>query len=264
MERVTIDINNHIALVTLNRPDKMNALTAELMHDIIDAAEKIAKDASVRVVVLTGNGKGFCAGLDLSNFQKGNDLLKDIVTRTHGITNIGQQIVWGWRTNPVPVIAAVHGVALGTGLQLMLGADIKYIHPNTKLSIMESKWGLIPDFAGPQLMRHTVRDDIIRELTYTSRIFSGAEAVQYGFATHLSENPLEEAMALAKEIASKSPSAIVKAKKLLNDSLHLNQEDGLMAESVAQDALLNTKNQIEAVMSGMQKRPANFDNFREE
>ncbi len=144
----------------------------------------------------------------------------------------------------------------------MLGADIKYITADTKLSVMETKWGIIPDMAGTQLMRHSVRDDIIRELTYTHRIFSGEQAVEYGFATHLSENPLADALTLAKEIASKSPSAIVTAKKVLNQAPYLNVEEGLMLESVEQDKIIMKKNQMEAVFASMQKREGNFEDHR--
>ena len=145
----------------------------------------------------------------------------------------------------------------------MLGADIKYIKADTKLSVMEMKWGLIPDMAGTQLMYHSVRDDIIRELTYTNRVFSGTEAVSYGFATHVSETPLEDAMKLATEIASKSPSAVVKAKKVLNAAPYLNRADGLLMESVEQDGIIKKKNQLEAVFSSMQKREGNFEDYRE-
>jgi len=125
------------------------------------------------------------------------------------------------------------------------------------------KWGLIPDMAGTQLMYHSVRDDIIRELTYTNRVFSGSEAVSYGFATHISETPLEAAMQLATEIASKSPSAVVKAKKVLNAAPYLNRADGLLMESVEQDGIIKKKNQLEAVFSSMQKREGNFEDYRE-
>jgi len=263
-ERVLTTIQDHIATVTFNRPEKMNALDFTQFRAIIDAGEKIAQDASVRVVVIRGEGRAFCAGLDVSGFTPDSELTTTpLIPRTHGITNIWQHAVWVWRALPVPVIAAVHGVAFGGGLQIMLGADIKYVTADTKLSIMEMKWGIIPDMAGTQLMRHSVRDDIIRELTYTNRVFSGTEAVQYGFATHVSDQPYEDAMALAAEIASKSPSAIVKAKKVLNAAPYLSQEDGLMMESVEQDAIIKKKNQLEAVFSSMQKRPGNFDDYRE-
>jgi len=263
MEKVKLEISNHIAVVSLNRPDKMNALDPQLFYDLVEAQDIVKNDASVRVVVLTGEGDAFCAGMDMEGLVKGNELTEDIVKRTHGITNIGQQIVWGWWTSPVPVIAAVHGVAFGAGLQLMLGADIKYISPDTKLGIMEMKWGLIPDFACPQLMRHTIREDVIRELVYTNKVFSGAEAIKLGFASHVKDNPLEAAMELAAKIVSKNPSAIVKAKKLLNDTLILEQAEGLLEESKAQAFLFNSKNQREAVMAGMQKRAPEFDDYRE-
>lgn len=264
MERVTIEIEDRVAIVRLNRPEKMNALDDPMFEAIIETGARLAKDASVRAVVLTGEGRAFCAGLDLSNFAPGGAIINQpIPERTHGIANKWQQIVWTWRELPVPVVAAAKGVVFGGGLQLMLGADIKYIAADTKVSIMEMKWGLIPDMAGTQLMRHSVRDDIIRELTYTHRVFSGEEAVQYGFATHVSEDPFADALRLAKEIASKSPSAVVKAKKVLNAAPYLSVEEGFMVESIAQDELIGSKNQMEAAFAGMQKRAGNFEDFRE-
>jgi len=265
MERVKIEINNHIAVVSFNRPDKMNALDPTQFNAVIEAGESVANNPSVRVVILRGEGRAFCAGLDIEAMKDGNSEVMNnpLIPRTHGIANTWQQAAWVWRDMPVPVIAAVHGVAFGGGLQIMLGADIKYITSDTKLSILEMKWGLIPDMAGTQLMRHSVRDDIIRELTYTNRMFSGEEAVKYGFATHISEDPFGDAMTLATEIAAKSPSAVVKAKKVLNAAPYLNREDGLMLESVEQEAIIMKKNQIEAVFSSLQKRAGNFDDFRE-
>lgn len=262
--RVSVSVTNHIAVVTLNRPEKMNALDIPMFKAIIEAAETVEKNPAVRVVVLTGAGRAFCAGIDLANFQsKDNVASEPLATRTHGIANTWQQAAYAWRALSVPVIAAVHGVAFGGGLQIMLGADIKYIKEDTKLSVMEMKWGLIPDMAGTQLMFHAVRDDIIRELTYTNRIFSGTQAVEYGFATHVSENPLADAMKIAEEIASKSPSAMVKAKKVLNAAPYLSVADGLLLESVEQDEIMQKKNQLEAVYAGMQKRPGQFDDYRE-
>ena len=261
-KRVEIKIENHVAVVTLSRPDKMNALDKAMFDAIIEAGETLAKDASVRAVVLTGAGKAFCAGLDLSSLNPNGVGSTPLADRTHGIANMWQKAAWTWRELPVPVIAAIHGVAFGGGLQILSGTDIKYITASTKLSIMEVKWGIIPDMAGTQLWRHNVRDDIIRELTYTHRVFSGEDAVKYGFATHISENPLEDAMKLATEIASKSPSAIVKAKEMLNEAPYLNAADGLMSESNLQDEIIGKKNQMEAVFSGMQKRAGNFKDFR--
>ncbi len=264
-KRVTVTIENHIADVKLSRPDKMNAIDEDMFQSIIKVGEELNANPSIRCIVLSGEGKSFCAGIDLSNFDisNPNNISKAKLTpRTHGIANKWQKVAWQWREMPIPVIAAVHGVCFGGGLQIMLGADIKYITSDAKLSVMEMKWGIFPDMAGTVLMRHTVRDDIIRELTYTNRIFSGEQAVAYGFATHIADNPYEAAMELAKEIASKSPSAIVKAKKVLNEAPYLTPAEGMLLESEEQQAILMEHNQVEAVFSSMQKRPGDFKDFR--
>ncbi len=263
--RVTIDIDNHIAEVVLNRPEKMNAIDIHMFDALIAAGKQVTEDPSVRVVVLRGEGKAFCAGLDLSNFSMDEQSIMNSIPlpdRTHGIANRWQQAVWTWHECTVPVIAAVHGVSYGGGLQIMSGADIKLVHPETRLSIMEVKWGIIPDMGGTQLWRHQVRQDILKELTFTHRVFSAEESVNYGFATRMEDDPLQAARALAVDIASKSPSAIVKAKKLLNACYYLNEKDGLMMESVEQEAIIRKHNQIEAVFSAMQKRPGNFKDYR--
>ncbi len=263
--RVSININNHIAEVVLNRPEKMNAIDIHMFDALIDAGKQVSEDPAVRVVILRGEGKAFCAGLDLSNFSMDENSVMNSIPlpdRTHGIANRWQQAVWTWHKCPVPVIASVHGVSYGGGLQVMSGADIKLIHPDTKLSIMEVKWGIIPDMAGTQLWRHNVRQDILKELTYTHKVFTAEESVQYGFTTRIEDEPLQAARTLAAKIASKSPSAIVKAKKLLNECYYLNEEEGLLLESVEQEEIIRKHNQIEAVFSAMQKRPGNFKDFR--
>jgi enoyl-CoA hydratase/carnithine racemase len=202
--------------------------------------------------------------MDLANFnpELAEESMKKLRDRKYGISNIYQKVVYGWRDLSVPVIAAVEGYCFGGGLQIMLGADIKYMHPETKCSILEMRWGIIPDMAGSILMRHSVRDDIIRELTYTNRVFSGTEAVNYGFATHVSETPLDDAIKLAEVIVNKNPEAIVKAKKLFNEAPYLNPEEGLINESKLQSKLLMSKNQLEAVFSEMGKRKPNFEDYR--
>ncbi len=260
--RINITINNHVATVKLNRPEKMNALDEPMFHAIIEAGESIRTNPSLRCVVLVGEGKAFCAGMDTTNFsaKAGTGIFANpLMKRTHGVANIFQKVAWIWRELPVPVIAAVHGAAIGGGLAIMSGADIKFVTPDTKLAIMEFKYGLIPDMAGSQLWRHSVRDDIIRELTYTHRIFSGEDAVRYGFATHLSTTPYEDALKLAEEIASKNPTAVSKAKNLFNQAPYLNEADGLLLESEEQSAVIGKKNQMEAVMAVVEKRAARFD-----
>ncbi|MBS0541466.1 MAG: enoyl-CoA hydratase/isomerase family protein, partial [Proteobacteria bacterium] len=163
-----------------------------------------------------------------------------------------------FRKLPVPVIAAVHGVAFGGGFQIALGADLRYATADTRFSVMEIKWGLVPDLAGTQLMRHLAREDVVRELTYTGRIFDGAEAEKHGFVTRLVADPRAAALETAREIAGKSPDAVRAAKRLLNDAVAVDAAAGLMAESVEQEKLIGSPNQVEAIMSNLQKRAANY------
>ena len=247
----------------------MNALDPAMFEGIIEAGAKLAAMKGVRCVVLSGEGKAFCAGLDMASFAAMKDRDKDkdpggvpgardLTARTHGIANRPQQCAWVWRTLPVPVIAAVHGVAFGGGFQIALGADIRYATADTRFSVMEIKWGLVPDLAGTQLMRHLAREDVVRELTYTGRVFNGSEAQQYGFVTRVVADPRAAAMETAKEIANKSPDAVRAAKRLLNDAVAVDAAHGLLAESQEQQKLIGSPNQLEAVMSNLQKRAANY------
>jgi enoyl-CoA hydratase/carnithine racemase len=262
-ERVTINIQDHIADVRFNRPDKMNALDRAQMDAISEAGEVLASAKNVRAIVLSGEGNAFCAGLDMANFQPSEGggekaLATTLSERTHGDCNMFQHIVLLWRRLPAPVIAAVHGPCIGGGLQFASAADIRVIAPDAKLSIMEMRWGLIPDMGSFATWRNFVRDDVLRELTYTNRTFSGEEAKELGFATHLSADPKAKAMEVATEIAGKNPDAIKAAKRLINKLPDMNEQEILMMESVEQDKISRTPNQMEAVMSFMQKRAGNF------
>jgi enoyl-CoA hydratase/carnithine racemase len=262
-DRIHLSIADGIADVRLNRPDKMNALDPEMFIAIAEAGARIRQDATVRVVVLSGEGRAFCAGMDLDRIigtTRGDSILPfpDLTRRTHGVANFPQHIIWLWRELAVPVIAAVHGAAFGGGLQLALGADLRYVAPGTKLSILEAKWGLVPDMAGTQLMRHLVREDIVRELAYTARVFSAEEALAYGFATRLEADSLAAAMATAREIAARSPDAIRAIKRLLTAAVSSDAAAGLAMETAEQSKLLGSPNQIEAVLANLENRPANF------
>ena len=261
-DRVTISIVDGVADVRLARPEKMNALDPAMFHALSAAGERLKTEAALRAVVLSGEGRAFCAGLDMASFAAIGATeaspMRDLKARTHGLANLFQHVAWVWRDVPVPVIAAVHGVAFGGGLQIMLGADMRYVAPDTQLSIMEIKWGLVPDMAGTQLMRNLAREDIVRELTYTGRVFSGTEAQQYGFATRVSNDPRSAAFETAREIAAKSPHAIRAAKRLLNGASSSATAEGLLAESIEQQALIRSPNQLEAVYANMQKRAPRF------
>lgn len=259
--RVSIELNeNGVAQVRLTRGDKMNALDHDMFEAIIEAGEALSEIQGLRAVVLSGEGRAFCAGLDLSNFARQPSLDEpELPDRTHGNANRPQKIAVQWRELPVPVIAAVHGVCFGGGLQLASGADIRIAHPDTRMAIMELKWGLVPDMGGYALWRGLVREDVLRELVYTNREFSGAEALSFGLTTHVDEDPLTRATAIATAIANRNPHAIRAAKRLHAAMYEKTFEQILMDESVEQHAIIRSKNQIEAVMAGMEKRPANFD-----
>src|SRR4051794_19910683 len=264
--RVSISISHGIADVRLVRPDKMNALDAAMFDALVSASARLAQEKAVRAVVLSGEGRAFCAGLDMGRFaamnEKGGNGIaggeaRDLTRRTHGMANFPQQAVWGWRQLPVPVIAAIHGVAFGGGFQLALGADMRFLSADARMSIMEIKWGLVPDMAGTPILASLLRDDILRDLTYTGRIFSAQEAMSYGLATRISDDPRAAALDVAREIAGKSPDAIRAAKRLLNN-LSVDPGPALLAESVEQQKLIGSANQTEAVRANLEKRAPKF------
>ena len=263
-DRVTITmLNDGIADVRMNRPDKMNALDPAQWTALAEAIDQLNATKGLRVVVLSGKGRAFCAGLDLASMAGERDLGTSstghsLSARTKGIANHMQYVAWGWRELPVPVIAAVHGVAFGAGSQIMAGADIRIIHPETRIAIMEMKWGLVPDVGGMPLWRTQVADDVLRELIYTNREFTGAQAKVMGFATHVSDDPLAHAMELAQVIANKNPHAIRGAKRLCNAMATASDAELLQAESDEQVKIIRKPNQVEAVMAEMQKRKPVF------
>jgi len=263
-DRVSIELKDGVADVKLIRADKMNALDEAMFDGLVEAGDKLINMKGLRSVVLSGEGRAFCAGLDMGRFEamktQGAALqgTRDLRARTHGPANKPQWAAWVWRELPVPVIAAVHGVALGGGFQLALGADMRYATADCKMSILEIRWGLVPDVAGTQIMRHLAREDVVRELTYTGRIFTGEEAFSYGFVTRVTADPYASAMETAREIAGKNPHAIRAAKRLLNLAVVTDVQTGLEAESVEQFALIGSPNQVEAVKAQMEKRAPNF------
>ena len=259
-DRVSIDLaDNGVAQVRFTRGDKMNALDGAQFEAVLEAGQALREMKGLRVAVLSGEGRAFCAGLDLSSMAAGgSNPQAKLVDRTHGNANRAQEAAMTWRKCPVPVIAAVHGVCFGGGLQIASGADIRVVHPATRMAVMEMKWGLVPDMGGYALWRGLVRDDVLRELTYTNREFIGEEALQLGLATMLDEDPHARATALAETIANKNPEAIRGAKRLFR-VMHEEGEDAiLLAESEEQDAIMRQPNQIEAVMAEMQKRAPVF------
>jgi enoyl-CoA hydratase/carnithine racemase len=270
-DRVLTTVTDGIADVRLNRPDKLNALDGAMFQALADAGEALKGDRGVRVVVLSGEGRGFCAGLDFGAFQSmaGGDAPSSgdagsggglgATGRTDGrITHLGQQACWVWQELEVPVIAAVHGPALGGGIQIALGADIRIVAPDAKLSVLESRWGLIPDMTGTALLPKVVGLDVAKELTFTGRMVSGEEAVQLGLATKVADDPRAAAMELAAELVLRSPDALRQAKRLLNLSGTRPIAEQLADERESIAGLIGSPNQVESTMAYFEQRPPRF------
>jgi enoyl-CoA hydratase/carnithine racemase len=265
-DRVTLTITGGIADVRMNRPDKRNALDGAMFQGLADAGEQLKTEPGVRVVVLSGEGSSFCAGLDFASFQtmvsgtrpSPDDDTSPGAMKEGRITHLAQQVCWVWQEIPVPVIAAVHGHALGGGMQIALGADMRLVHPETQMSLREVHWGLVPDMTGTFMLSSLVRADVAKDLVFTARVFDGREALTLGLATRLSETPHDDALSLAREIADRSPDAVRGAKALLNGLFNQGAAQQFAEERRVIGSLVGKPNQIEAVMANFEKRPAAF------
>ena len=265
-DRVTISIEDGIADVRMNRADKRNALDNAMFTSLAAAGDYLKTLPELRAVVLSGDGASFCAGLDFGSFQamaqgsSGQGGSVNAGAMSDGrITHLAQQVCWVWQEVPVPVIAAVHGHALGGGMQIALGADIRIVHPDTQLSVREVHWGLIPDMTGTLMLSRLVRPDIVKDLVFSARVFSGAEGFELGVVTRLSKTPQADAMDLAQEIAGRSPDAVRGAKKLINLMANDGAAQQFAAEREVIGKLIGGVNQVEAVMSHFEKRPPKFN-----
>jgi enoyl-CoA hydratase/carnithine racemase len=258
-DRVRIDVADHVATVTLARPDKHNALDRPMFEAIIAAAERLAREPGVRAVVLHGEGPSFCSGLDLASLISSDAGIDAIIAPLREEPpNWFQRTAYDWLRLPMPVIAAVHGNCFGGGLQIALGADIRIATPDARLSVMEVKWGLIPDMSITRTLPRLVGIDVAKELTFTGRLIDGAEAQRLGLVTRVTDDPLTAAHELAAEIASKSPDAIRGAKRLFNSAWTGLADETLALEAEIQSSLIGSPNQLAAVTAGLQKQPAEF------
>lgn len=259
-DRVRIDIANQVAEVMLNRADKLNALDVRMFEAINDAIDVIAADKQIRAVVLHGAGEHFCSGIDISVMA--NESLgfhRALQTRLEpSPANVFQKVAYGWRELKVPVICALHGVTYGGGLQIALGADIRIASPHCQLSIMESKWGLIPDMAISTTLRGLVAPDKAKELAWSGRVLAAAEACELGLVTRIDEQPLDAARTMAASLATRSPQSIQGIKTLLERGWQLKDADALAMEAALQAAVIGSPNQMEAVAANMQKRAPEF------
>lgn len=269
---VTLSVADHVADVRLNRPKKYNALSPDMFKAITAMGDALVGRDDIRAVVFSGEGPGFCSGLDMGSFRgmaspktqpktktktKNNSNVSGGL-RGESIANAAQASAYVWKAVPVPVIAALHGVVYGGGLQIALGADIRLAAADTRFSIMEIKWGLIPDMALTQTVRDLLPLDVAKELMFTGRVFNAEEADRLGIVTRVVDNPHAEAMAMAQEIASKSPDAIRAGKQLLDGAWRDSPEAGLALEEKLQLELMGSDNQVEAILANFEKRPPKF------
>lgn len=264
-DRILVSVVDHVAEVRLNRPEKRNGLDLEMFKGLIAAGERVAADRTVRAVVLSGEGRAFCAGLDWGAFLSmgpavGERLLARDLARSPA--NIAQRACWVWQEVPVPVIAVVHGAAVGGGFQLALAADLRYAAADAQLSAMEVRYGLVPDMSLSQTLLRLVRTDVARELCFTGRTVGADEALRLGLLTRVCADPLAEARATAKEIAGRSPEAVRASKRLLNEAPHLDVRAAFALETELQMGLLGTPNQMEAVQATLGKREPAFQDPR--
>jgi enoyl-CoA hydratase/carnithine racemase len=271
-EPVLCNLMNGVAHVRLNRPEKKNALDESLFRGIVETAEQIREDRTIRAVVLSGEGDSFCSGIDLSNFgdmasgelSADSDSVREAAQLlSPGGANRAQQLAWLWHELPVPVIAAVSGVAYGGGVHIALGADIRIVSPDARIAFAEVTWGLVPDMSASQALRRLVPLDVAKRLILTGEVISGTRAVELNLCTEVSDDPVATALELARTIASRSPDAVRAAKQLLNESALVSVREGLANEFNASAQLMGTKNQIEAVVAKLQRRAPQFDDPRD-
>ncbi|KPP99911.1 crotonase/enoyl-CoA hydratase family protein [Marinobacter sp. HL-58] len=257
-DRVLISIEDGIATVTLNRPDKYNGLDMPMFEAITRAARTLKKDRSVRAIILRGAGEAFCSGLDVKTVSKNPvNFLKLLIKPGRRISNLAQDVGYLWRDVPAPVIAVTHGYCFGGGFQVALGADFRFSTADCEFSIMESKWGLIPDMSLTVTLRELIPIDLAKELTMTARRFTGTEAKAMGLVSRVSDDPMAEAMAFAKELASRSPDAVAASKLLFNRSWNASDKAALDWETRLQKKVLGRANQRIAVArnSGSPEKP---------
>ena len=262
-QRVSVTITDGVADVRLTRPEKRNALDGAMFAGLVAAGERLKAESRVRAVVLSGEGPDFCAGLDFGWFRAMRDGERlsahlDLPPGAGPARAAGQRAAYVWTEVPVPVIAAVTGNALGGGLQIALGADIRIVAPDARMSVLEIRWGLIPDMTGTQLLPELVGRDVAKELTFTGRMVSGEEAVALGLATRVDPDPRQAALELARSIAGRSPHAIRAAKRLLDLAGRVDLETGFAAEQKEIGALVGSPNQAEAVTAEFEQRPPRF------
>jgi len=257
--RVQLTFQDGIAQVLLNRPSKHNSLDMELIESLLEVLTSLQSYRGLRAIILAGSGDSFCSGLDVSGVMADPKNIQFLLSGTDGHPhNKVQHLALGWRSLAVPVIAAIKGYCYGGGLQIALGADFRIAHPEARLSVMEARWGIIPDMGLSVTARGCVREDVLLRLTLTAEVLSGEQAKQEGLVTEVAEDPMARAQELAEIFVQRSPDMVKASKRLLRDSYTQTDDERLAMEEKLQKRLLGTPNQMEAVMANLQKRAPEF------
>lgn len=257
--RVTLEIDGELAIVSLNRPDKHNGLDLPTFRALIATARSLRKRRDIRAVILRGEGASFCAGLDVQSvFSDVRGVIRNFMTFGIKRANTFQEVGLCWRDLPVPVIAVIHGACFGGGMQIALGADFRIAAPDARLSIMEVKWGLIPDMSGTVTLRELMPIDQAKLLTMSGRILSGIDALNYNLVTEVSDDPMTTARALARELSQRSPDALSLGKGLFQRNWLASDAAALRRERRYQFKVLNSRNQRIAVKANQEKKAPVF------
>jgi enoyl-CoA hydratase/carnithine racemase len=258
LDRVAIEFRSHIAIVTLSRAEKFNGLDLEMMKALVEATRRIRRQHDIRAVILHGEGKAFCAGLDFASVTRKPLKILTAFLPWLKKDNLFQRVSLAWRDLPMPVIAVTHGYCFGGGMQIALGCDFRFSTPDCQFSIMEIEWGLIPDMGASVTLRDLVPLDTAMELTLTGRKFDAVEALGLNLISRIEDQPLEAAVEFANTLASRSPDAIAAAKRLLRDTRHGSERRALGKERGLQLKVLMGSNQREAMRAKFEKREPVF------
>ena len=259
LDRVSVTTEDKLARVTLDRAGKHNGLDRDMMKALVQTAHWLRRQKDLRAVVVHGAGESFCAGLDFPAMtRRPLRLLGDFFKFGVRDTNLFQKVCWCWRELPMPVLAVLHGRCYGGGLQIALAADFRFSTPDCEFSIMEIKWGLVPDMTGSVTLRELARIDAVKELAMTGRVFSGSQALQLGLVSHVMDDPMAGAEQLAGELLGRSPDAVSACKRLFQDAWAATPQQAFDLESRLQFRLLTGANQREAMKANFDKRPPDF------
>jgi enoyl-CoA hydratase/carnithine racemase len=259
MSLVSCTVEDGVAQVRLDRPEKLNALTLEFLDDLVATAHRLRRDRTLRAVVIAGEGDAFCAGLDFASvLRQPAKIVTSFAPRPWRGTNTFQEACWAWRRLPVPVVAAVHGHCLGGGLQIALAADFRFATPDSRWSVLEGKWGIIPDMSGIKSLAQLVGIDTAKRLTMTAETITGEQARELGLVTGVADDPLAAAAELVEQLRGRSPDQLAAAKRLFDGTWTSGPRRTFARERIEQARLLVARNTKVAREAAFRKAAPEF------